>query len=163
MDYCGYFVTFGSRYIVDGTYDIPGMFFLSFASRLLASSTIESLRQATFWTARCRRCLPISPPVHHALGLITLRRVRHPNLEDVFFSFSIQFFLGFECKLIYAQCWMVHLRQGFLSSAMKNYLSLLGWNDGTEKEIFTEEELHEAFDLRRVVKSAAVFDMTKLK
>lgn len=55
------------------------------------------------------------------------------------------------------------LRQGFLSSAMKNYLSLLGWNDGTEKEIFTEEELHEAFDLRRVVKSSAVFDMTKLK
>lgn len=53
--------------------------------------------------------------------------------------------------------------QGFLPSAMKNYLSLLGWNDGTEKEIFTEEELHEAFDLRRVVKSSAVFDMTKLK
>ncbi|CAM9410163.1 unnamed protein product, partial [Laminaria digitata] len=46
---------------------------------------------------------------------------------------------------------------------MKNYLSLLGWNDGTEQEIFTEEELHQAFDLRRVVKSSAVFDMTKLK
>lgn len=53
--------------------------------------------------------------------------------------------------------------QGFLPSAMKNYLSLLGWNDGTEKEIFTEDELNEAFDLRRVVKSSAVFDMTKLK
>ena len=53
--------------------------------------------------------------------------------------------------------------KGFLPSAMKNYLSLLGWNDGTEKEIFTEEELFEAFDLRRVVKSSAVFDMTKLK
>lgn len=53
--------------------------------------------------------------------------------------------------------------QGFLPSAMKNYLSLLGWNDGTEKEIFSEQELFEAFDLRRVVKSAAVFDMTKLK
>lgn len=46
---------------------------------------------------------------------------------------------------------------------MKNYLSLLGWNDGTEKEIFTEQELYEAFDLRRVVKSSAVFDMQKLK
>jgi glutamyl/glutaminyl-tRNA synthetase len=46
---------------------------------------------------------------------------------------------------------------------MKNYLSLLGWNDGTEKEIFTEEELEQAFDLRRVVKSAAVFDMQKLR
>ncbi|CAM9762453.1 unnamed protein product [Ascophyllum nodosum] len=54
-------------------------------------------------------------------------------------------------------------REGFLPSAMKNYLALLGWNDGTEKEIFTEEELREAFDLRRVVKSSAVFDMTKLK
>jgi glutamyl/glutaminyl-tRNA synthetase len=53
--------------------------------------------------------------------------------------------------------------QGFLPQAMKNYLSLLGWNDGTEKEIFTEEELEQAFDLRRVVKSAAVFDMQKLR
>lgn len=46
---------------------------------------------------------------------------------------------------------------------MKNYLSLLGWNDGTEKEIFTGEELCQAFDLRRVVKSSAVFDFTKLR
>ena len=53
--------------------------------------------------------------------------------------------------------------QGFLPQAMKNYLSLLGWNDGTEKEIFTEEELEQAFDLRRVVKSAAVFDLVKLR
>lgn len=46
---------------------------------------------------------------------------------------------------------------------MKNYLALLGWNDGTEKEIFTQDELCQAFDLRRVVKSSAVFDINKLK
>lgn len=57
---------------------------------------------------------------------------------------------------------MLHA-QGFLPRAMVNYLSMLGWNDGTEKEIFTEQELVEAFDLRRVIKSSAVFDMTKLR
>ncbi|CAM9179987.1 unnamed protein product [Choristocarpus tenellus] len=53
--------------------------------------------------------------------------------------------------------------QGFLPNAMRNYLSLLGWNDGSEQEIYTNEELNEAFDLRRVVKSSAVFDMAKLR
>ncbi|KAG5184901.1 Glutamyl-tRNA Synthetase, chloroplast precursor [Tribonema minus] len=54
-------------------------------------------------------------------------------------------------------------QQGFLPEAMKNYLSLLGWNDGSEKEIFTEDELKQSFDLRRVIKSPAVFDMQKLR
>lgn len=52
--------------------------------------------------------------------------------------------------------------EGFLSSAMLNFLSLLGWNDGTEQEIFTEEELCEKFALDRITKSGAVFDKTKL-
>lgn len=52
---------------------------------------------------------------------------------------------------------------GFLPDAMINYLALLGWNDGTANEIFTREELIDAFDLRRVVKSPSVFDMEKLK
>jgi methionine--tRNA ligase beta chain len=46
---------------------------------------------------------------------------------------------------------------------MINYLSLLGWNDGTDNEIFTREELIESFDVDRVVKSPSVFDMSKLK
>mmetsp|Transcript_17967 Transcript_17967/g.37254 ORF Transcript_17967/g.37254 Transcript_17967/m.37254 type:complete len:408 (-) Transcript_17967:885-2108(-) len=54
-------------------------------------------------------------------------------------------------------------QQGFLPQAMLNYLALLGWNDGTEKEMYTTEELIEAFDIHRVTKSPAVFDMTKLK
>lgn len=52
---------------------------------------------------------------------------------------------------------------GFLPDAMINYLALLGWNDGTDNEIFTREELIDAFDLKRVVKSPSVFDMEKLK
>lgn len=54
-------------------------------------------------------------------------------------------------------------KQGFLPEAMWNYLALLGWNDGTEKEIYSREELIEAFSLDRIVKSPSVFDVTKLK
>eukprot|EP00878_Enallax_costatus_P001066 GHUV01001203.1.p1 GENE.GHUV01001203.1~~GHUV01001203.1.p1 ORF type:complete len:561 (+),score=128.11 GHUV01001203.1:107-1789(+) len=53
-------------------------------------------------------------------------------------------------------------QQGYLAPAMVNYLSLLGWNDGTEKEIYTVDELTHAFDLDRITKSAAVFDKVKL-
>lgn len=52
--------------------------------------------------------------------------------------------------------------QGYLPQAMVNYLSLLGWNDGTEKEIYTTQELVEAFTIDRITKSAAVFDKAKL-
>ena len=45
---------------------------------------------------------------------------------------------------------------------MLNYLSLLGWNDGTEQEIYSTAELQSAFSLERITKSAAVFDKTKL-
>eukprot|EP00322_Chrysochromulina_rotalis_P027368 CAMPEP_0115855070 /NCGR_PEP_ID=MMETSP0287-20121206/14355_1 /TAXON_ID=412157 /ORGANISM="Chrysochromulina rotalis, Strain UIO044" /LENGTH=570 /DNA_ID=CAMNT_0003309217 /DNA_START=11 /DNA_END=1723 /DNA_ORIENTATION=+ len=53
--------------------------------------------------------------------------------------------------------------EGFLPVAMINYLCLLGWNDGTDKEIYTVDELIEAFDLDRITKSPAVFDMKKLR
>ena len=52
---------------------------------------------------------------------------------------------------------------GFLPDAMVNYLALLGWNDGTDNEIFTRDELIEAFDVGRIVKSPSVFDMDKLR
>lgn len=52
---------------------------------------------------------------------------------------------------------------GFLPDAMINYLALLGWNDGTDNEIFTRDELIESFDVNRVVKSPSIFDMDKLK
>ena len=52
---------------------------------------------------------------------------------------------------------------GFLPDAMINYLALLGWNDGSDNEIFTRDELIDAFELDRVVKSPSVFDVQKLK
>jgi len=52
---------------------------------------------------------------------------------------------------------------GFLPDAMLNYLALLGWNDGTDNEIFTREDLIDSFDVGRVVKSPSTFDMEKLK
>ena len=51
---------------------------------------------------------------------------------------------------------------GYLRDAMLNYLSLLGWNDGTEQEIYSEAELTESFSLDRITKSGAVFDVQKL-
>eukprot|EP00283_Hemiselmis_rufescens_P003433 CAMPEP_0173422144 /NCGR_PEP_ID=MMETSP1357-20121228/2959_1 /TAXON_ID=77926 /ORGANISM="Hemiselmis rufescens, Strain PCC563" /LENGTH=830 /DNA_ID=CAMNT_0014385135 /DNA_START=113 /DNA_END=2605 /DNA_ORIENTATION=- len=53
--------------------------------------------------------------------------------------------------------------QGYLPEAMINYLALLGWNDGTDKDVYTREELIESFDLSRVTPSPAMFDITKLK
>jgi len=53
--------------------------------------------------------------------------------------------------------------EGFLPDAMINYLCLLGWNDGTDQEIYTVDELIQAFSLARVTKSPAVFDMKKLR
>ncbi len=50
---------------------------------------------------------------------------------------------------------------GFLPAAITNYLALLGWNPGTEQEIFTPEALVEAFSLEGVQKGGAVFDLHK--
>jgi glutamyl-tRNA synthetase len=51
---------------------------------------------------------------------------------------------------------------GYLPEAMMNFLATLGWNDGTEKEIFTRDELIAAFSLDRVQKSPARFDEQRL-
>ena len=52
---------------------------------------------------------------------------------------------------------------GFMPEAMINYLALLGWNDGTEQEIFSLEELVQKFDLNRIHKAGAKFDPEKNK
>lgn len=52
--------------------------------------------------------------------------------------------------------------KGYLPQAMVNYLALLGWNPGTEKEIFTMEELIKEFDLDKIQKGGAIFDQKKL-
>ena len=53
--------------------------------------------------------------------------------------------------------------KGFFPETVINFLALLGWNDGTEQEIFSLEELVEKFDLNRVHKSGAKFDPEKNK
>ena len=53
--------------------------------------------------------------------------------------------------------------KGFFPEAVVNFLALLGWNDGTDKELFSLEELVESFDLNRVHKSGAKFDPDKNK
>ena len=51
---------------------------------------------------------------------------------------------------------------GVLPEAMLNYLACLGWNDGTEQEIYTKEELISHFSLNRIQNSGARYDETKL-
>jgi glutamyl-tRNA synthetase len=53
--------------------------------------------------------------------------------------------------------------KGFFPEAVINFLALLGWNDGTDKELFSLEELENAFDLSRVHKAGAKFDPEKNK
>jgi glutamyl-tRNA synthetase len=52
--------------------------------------------------------------------------------------------------------------QGFIPEGIINYLALLGWNPGTPQEIFTLEELMQAFSIERMQKSGAVFDIHKM-
>jgi len=53
--------------------------------------------------------------------------------------------------------------KGFFPEAVINFLALLGWNDGTDKELFLLEELAQSFDLNRVHKAGAKFDPEKNK
>jgi len=53
--------------------------------------------------------------------------------------------------------------KGFLPEAVVNFLALLGWNPGTDQELFTLEELVMLFDLERVHKAGAKFDPEKNK
>jgi glutamyl-tRNA synthetase len=55
-----------------------------------------------------------------------------------------------------------YARLGILPEALFNFLALLGWNPGDEREVMPKEELVEAFSLERINKKAAVFDTEKL-
>lgn len=55
------------------------------------------------------------------------------------------------------------IEQGFVSEAVVNFVALLGWSPEGDREIFSLKELAEVFDYRRISKSPAVFDMTKLR
>jgi glutamyl-tRNA synthetase len=58
---------------------------------------------------------------------------------------------------------MGYRENGFFPEAVINFLALLGWNDGTDQELFSLEELVEKFDLNRVHKAGAKFDPEKNK
>jgi glutamyl-tRNA synthetase len=53
--------------------------------------------------------------------------------------------------------------QSYLPSAVINYLCLLGWSHPSEKDIFNEEELTKVFNLDRLSKSPAIYDLDKFK
>ncbi len=54
------------------------------------------------------------------------------------------------------------ITKGYLKDAFLNFIALLGWNSGTEQEIYSRNELIQQFDLNKVHKSGAVFDLEKL-
>jgi glutamyl-tRNA synthetase len=56
-----------------------------------------------------------------------------------------------------------YLEDGYLRETMLNFIASLGWNDGTEQEIFTIDELIEKFSLDRVQHSGARFDEKRLE
>ncbi len=54
------------------------------------------------------------------------------------------------------------IAEGYLSEAIVNYVALLGWSPGGERELYTLKELTEVFNLRGLSKSPAIFDKAKL-
>ncbi|MGE5309517.1 MAG: glutamate--tRNA ligase [Sphaerimonospora mesophila] len=55
-----------------------------------------------------------------------------------------------------------YIRDGYLPETMMSFIASLGWNDGTEQEVFTKQELIEKFSLTRVQRSGARFDEKRL-
>jgi glutamyl-tRNA synthetase len=55
-----------------------------------------------------------------------------------------------------------YFTDGFVEEALINFIASMGWNDGTEQEIFSKSELVEKFSLERVGKSGARFDEKRL-
>jgi glutamyl-tRNA synthetase len=55
-----------------------------------------------------------------------------------------------------------YIQEGFLPEALVSFIATLGWNDGTEQEVFSVDELVQKFSLGRVQKSGAHFDEKRL-
>ncbi len=55
-----------------------------------------------------------------------------------------------------------YIDKGYLPEALLNFLALLGWNPGTTQEMFTLDELIQAFTVDRIQKAGAIFDIEKL-
>ena len=55
-----------------------------------------------------------------------------------------------------------YIRDGYLPETMMSFIATMGWNDGTEQEVFTKQELIDKFSLDRVQRSGARFDEKRL-
>lgn len=55
-----------------------------------------------------------------------------------------------------------YLKKGYTPEALNNFLALLGWNPGGKNEIYSMDQLIEAFDINKITKAGAVFDVKKL-
>ncbi len=55
-----------------------------------------------------------------------------------------------------------YLKKGYMPEALNNFLALLGWNPGGKNEIYTMDELIKSFDINKITKAGAVFDVKKL-
>lgn len=55
------------------------------------------------------------------------------------------------------------IQKGYLNKALVNYIALLGWNPGDEREVLTLDELVQAFDVKDINKAPAIFDEKKLE
>ena len=56
-----------------------------------------------------------------------------------------------------------YLKQGFLAECLINFIALLGWNPGSNREIFSMQELIKEFSIKKLSKSGAIFDLKKLQ
>ncbi len=56
-----------------------------------------------------------------------------------------------------------YLAKGYLPEAIVNFVAMLGWNPTSDREIFTKEELGSLFDITKVNKSGAIFNLEKLE
>ena len=55
-----------------------------------------------------------------------------------------------------------YLDKGYLTEALLNFIALLGWHSADDREVYSLQELEEAFSLERINKAGAVFDLDKL-
>lgn len=88
-----------------------------------------------------------------------LQRFAKKKTDDLALANAIADHLGVELPLIEVQDYRM---AGYLPEALVNYLALLGWSPGDDREIMSEAELIESFSLEQVGKTAARFDPVKL-
>ncbi|MGE4352994.1 MAG: glutamate--tRNA ligase [Oscillospiraceae bacterium] len=104
-------------------------------SEYLSSAPKYNLLYESFgWTVpKYIHCSPVMRDVHNKMS----KRHGDPSYEDL-------------------------IAMGYLTEAVVNYVALLGWSPGGEREIYTLKELSEIFDISGISKSPAIFDRTKL-